>query len=105
TRRMRPLVDGGVAFAVVLIRPCLRPHRFVVGHEHAAFARGGDDLVLTERESRSMAKRADRAALVTRADGLRAILDHDERALPSEREQWLHVARPTRQVYGDDGLR
>src|SRR5262249_13005913 len=49
---------GGIALAVILDRPGAMPELAVVRGDHAAFAGGSDDLVLTERPSRNIADRS-----------------------------------------------
>ena len=64
------VVDGIKALAVILQGPGLVPERLVIGHQHAAFATCGDDLVLAKGKGSDVAEPADRAALVTGAHGL-----------------------------------
>src|SRR5690606_35920678 len=100
--RVRALVHGLPALAVILVGPHPRPQRFVRGGDHAAFSAGGHDLVLAEGPCADVADGSDGPALVLRTVCLRAILDHVDPALAGQLHDRIHVARPAGQVHADD---
>jgi len=69
------LKDGLVALAVVFVGPGVAPHAFVVEGEEAAFAGGGEDLVLAEAEGGEVAEGADGSVVDGGAMGLCAVFD------------------------------
>ena len=75
----------------------------VLGGDHAALA-GGDHLARVQREARQRAERADRPALVGRADRARRVLDEQQPALVGEREERVHVGGQPDLVDRHDGL-
>ena len=79
-------------------------HRRVVDGDHAALA-GGDDLARVQREAGQRAERADRPALVLRADGARGVLDELEPVALGQRDEGVHVRRQPDLVHGHDRLR
>lgn len=102
--RVRAVVNGVPAFAVVLVTPRLLPQGIVVGGDEAAFTRRRHDLVLTEREGIDMPDRTDGSAFVERAVSLGTIFNHRDAMLVRELHQRVHVARPTGEMDGDDRL-
>ena len=73
-QQVQPLLD---VVAVVAEAAGLPGQVLVVGGDHAAFAAGGEGLVLAEAARRHVAERAGLLALVRAAEGLGVVLDHE----------------------------
>jgi hypothetical protein len=77
-----------------------------VGRRHrAAVAPRPEVLGRVEREAPGVAQRADAAAVIARAVGLRGVLDHEQAGLARQREDRVHVDRLAIEVDRDDGAR
>ena len=81
------------------------PTGVAVGGEHAAFAAGGDDLVLAEGEGADVADRAHRSPFVACAVSLRAVLDHVQAMLLRGRSRiWSMSHGQPAKMHRDDRL-
>ena len=76
----------------------------VVGGDHAAFAAGGEGLVLAEAAAGDVAQRAGLLALVDAAEGLGVVLDDEQLVLLGEGVDRVHVAHVAVEVHRHDGL-
>src|ERR1700678_733641 len=99
------VVNGIVAFTMVFEAPRALPDLGIIRREHSAFAAGGHDFVLAEREGRNMSQRAHGAALVRRPLSLRAIFDDSQIVLRRQLHDLIHIAGPSREVDRDDRAR
>ena len=78
------------------------PELGIVGDDHAAFT-GGDVLALLQAEAADGAERADGAAIIGGAIGLRAVFDNGEAVSRGELQDRAHLGRIAEQVGDDDG--
>ena len=95
---------AGVAAALVAQRAQQPPLLLRVRRDDPALA-GRHLLVRIEREDRARPVRADRRALVLRAERLARVLDERETVLLRDRAQRVELARIAVDVDGDDRLR
>jgi len=102
--RVVAFVDGLVALAVVLVGPGGAPPALVVHGEEAAFAAGGDDLVLAETEGGEVAEGAHGPAVDGGALGLGAVFDDGDAVGAGEVHEVGQVDGPAAEVDGDDRL-
>jgi len=87
---------------MVLELPRLAPKSLVIGCQHTAFATGGHDLVLAEREGRNITQRPDRPSFVGCPMTLCTIFNDLEIILTGQIKNRVHVARPASQMNTDN---
>src|ERR1700721_3239987 len=75
SRRVIAAMGRVMALSMILERPGARPKGFILGHQQAAFAAGGDDLVLAKGKWAEEPECSTRAILIAGAVRLSTILD------------------------------
>ena len=70
--------DSLMGFAVVFEGPHRIPEIDAIGSDHAAFAGGGEDLVLAEAPGGHITEAADGLAVGAGAVGVGAVFDHGD---------------------------
>ena len=94
-----------LALAVVAQLPQLFGDPIVVGRDHSAVAERAEVLRRVEAERRGVAEAARPPSLVSRAVGLRGILDHQQVVPPRDRQDGVEVDRQAVEMDRHDGAR
>ncbi len=74
-----------------------------VGHDHARIAARAQILGRVKTKASDVAERTGAPALVARANGLRAVLNHRQALLACELHDWVHVRGQAVEVNHNDG--
>jgi hypothetical protein len=96
--------DRLVGFAVVFEGPHCIPEVGAMGGHHAAFAGGGEDLVLAKAPGGHVTEVADALAADASAMSLGAIFDYGDAVSAGQLEDRGHVGGPTAEVHHGYGL-